>query len=242
MWVLIADDDLLVARSTAAILTQAGYKVELAPDGRNAIERLTTEHFDLFLCDWLMPDVDGTAVVRALKASGKNTPAIILTSALHGPLPLQHAQRVGADGFLQKPASSQALLNAVRSAITKRQAAREAAAAALPPAPAPAAPDGVATSPAGAPPPKAAPKGPPPAPKGPLPPSPKAAPIAANVPRPPPNAAAKTATPPRPSPLTAAATPAGKAASPRASSEAGDEPIAATVRSPTWPPDDRPKG
>lgn len=236
MWVLIADDDLLVARSTAAILTQAGYKVELAPGGRNAIERLTTEHFDLFLCDWLMPDVDGTAVVRALKASGKNTPAILLTSALHGPLPLQHAQRVGADGFLQKPANSQTLLNAVRSALAKRQAARDAAAAAMPPAPSPVTPAGATTSPA------AAPKGTP-SPKSPPPLPPQAIAQAAQA-RLFTNAAAK-ATPPTPKPAPPAATASGpgaggKAAPARAPNEASDEPIAATVRSPTWPPDERP--
>jgi CheY-like chemotaxis protein len=231
MWVLIADDDLLVARSTAAILMQAGYQVELAPGGRNAIERLTTEHFDLFLCDWLMPDVDGTAVVRALKASGKNTPAILLTSALHGPLPLQHAQRVGADGFLQKPANSQALLNAVRGALAKRQAARDAAAAAMPPAPMPVTPPGGATAPAGA-----APKGPPPLP-------PKATAQAAQG-RPLPNAAARAVVPtPKPAPPPAATAngpgAGGKAAPVRVPNEVSDEPIAATVRSPTWPPDER---
>ncbi len=192
MWVLIADDDVLVARSTAAILSHAGYQVELAPNGRNAIERLTKEHFDLFICDWLMPDVDGTAVVRALRSSDKPTPAIILTSALHGPLPLQHAQRVGADGFLQKPASSQALLNAVRGAMAKRQAARAAAAAAA------AAPPIV-----------------------------EAAPVA---PAPPPKAGAPA--------LAAAIAQAAEAhgkVSP--AGEANEEPLAATVRSPTWPPD-----
>jgi CheY-like chemotaxis protein len=225
MWVLVADDDLLVARSTAAVLSHAGYRVEIAPDGRKAIERLTQERFDLFLCDWLMPDVDGTAVVRALRASGKETPAIILTSALHGPLPLQHAQRVGADGFLQKPASSQALLNAVRSALAKRQAGRVFPAAAAgghrepvgfgsparPPRPTPAG-GGVAKA------------------------APGFGPAAGGLTK-------ATPAPVRPAPraITAALVRAAEAKSSanavRAVNEPLDEPIVATERSPTWPPD-----
>jgi twitching motility two-component system response regulator PilG len=120
MRVLIADDDAMAARAVATVLLKAGYQAEVAPDGRKALDRLSADRFDVLLCDWMMPDIDGTVVVRQVHGAPGSKPLMILVSAITGAPARAHALRVGADDYLEKPLTRDGLLGAIKSGLAKR--------------------------------------------------------------------------------------------------------------------------
>jgi CheY-like chemotaxis protein len=80
--ILAVDDDPAALDLIDAALQPEGFDVARATGGRDAIERATSEPFDLVVCDLLMPDVDGFDVVTALKADAttRDLPILILTA------------------------------------------------------------------------------------------------------------------------------------------------------------------
>jgi signal transduction histidine kinase/CheY-like chemotaxis protein len=80
--VLAIDDDPAALDLVDAALTPEGFEVVRATGGREGIDRATSEPFDLIVCDLLMPEVDGFAVVAALKDEpvARETPILVLTA------------------------------------------------------------------------------------------------------------------------------------------------------------------
>jgi PAS domain S-box-containing protein len=72
--VLVVDDEAEIAETLAEILTDAGYDVEIAADGRAALDRMERREFDLVLSDLRMPGLDGPGLYRALKARRRDWP------------------------------------------------------------------------------------------------------------------------------------------------------------------------
>ena len=62
--VLVADDDLSIRLLIEDILEQSGYRVELAEDGRDALRRVRQNPPDFIITDLVMPDMDGTELIR----------------------------------------------------------------------------------------------------------------------------------------------------------------------------------
>ena len=67
--VLVIEDEPALAEAVSAALTDAGYRVDRATDGQDALDRVRERVYDLILCDLAMPRVDGPAFYRALSAS-----------------------------------------------------------------------------------------------------------------------------------------------------------------------------
>ena len=112
---LIEDDDPL--RSVVReILAARGHAVTEAANGREALTLQAAGAFDLLILDIVMPEQDGLEVLQALRARGAGVKTIVTTgggrigaTALY----LTMAARLGAHRMLQKPFSSQVLLQAV---------------------------------------------------------------------------------------------------------------------------------
>jgi CheY-like chemotaxis protein/HPt (histidine-containing phosphotransfer) domain-containing protein len=100
------------------MLQKLGLSVDIAVDGRRAIESLTSAHYDAVLMDCQMPEMDGyevTRVVRALEAEGKlprrrqtRLPIIAMTAHSHGST-MSQCLSAGMDDFLTKPVNGAAL-------------------------------------------------------------------------------------------------------------------------------------
>lgn len=102
--VLIADDSPVDRFILQTMLERLGYRVVLAEDGQQAIERFLTEKPDLVFLDVLMPNVDGVEAASSIKeAAGEDfIPVIFLTSLVDAPS-LARCLDAGGDDFLSKP-------------------------------------------------------------------------------------------------------------------------------------------
>jgi CheY-like chemotaxis protein len=109
--VLVAEDNPVNQRVVQAMLTKLGYTVDLAEDGRRAVELALSRHYDVVLMDCQMPELDGFAATREIRAAGGAAgavPVIALTaSALASDEELCRA--AGMDDFLSKPVRRDAL-------------------------------------------------------------------------------------------------------------------------------------
>ena len=115
--VAIVDDDEAVRRSTAGLLKRAGHSVQTYADGAEFLAADLGEEVGCILLDMRMPNVDGLAVMRALRERGVTIPILVLTG--HGDVPLAvEAMRLGAVDFLEKPYPSAELREAIHRACT----------------------------------------------------------------------------------------------------------------------------
>jgi DNA-binding response OmpR family regulator len=102
--ILVVEDEPDIAFGIQQDLRLEGYKVELAADGRKAMEQVAKGAFDLILLDVMLPGKDGFAVCRELRRSGTRTPIVLLTARA------SEAEKVlglelGADDYVTKPFS-----------------------------------------------------------------------------------------------------------------------------------------
>jgi len=110
--VLVVDDEPYIGRIIQLKLEAGPYRVELAEDGRSALERLHSDlPIDLILLDIMMPHVSGLDVLAELRQipHRRETPVIMLTAKGHE-TDREQAARLGATDFLTKPFSPKKLL------------------------------------------------------------------------------------------------------------------------------------
>jgi len=109
--VLVVDDSLTVRRVTQRLLLREGYRVALAKDGLDALERLQEEQPAIVLSDIEMPRMDGFDLVRNLRSDSRwrKLPVIMITSRI-AQKHKDHATELGVDHYLGKPYSEEDLL------------------------------------------------------------------------------------------------------------------------------------
>lgn len=102
MRILVIEDDASHAGFIVDGLKQAGYNVDHANDGMEGLYMATEEHYDALIVDRMLPRLDGLAVIQALRATGKQTPALILSSLSKVEERIK-GLRQGGDDYLTKP-------------------------------------------------------------------------------------------------------------------------------------------
>lgn len=114
--ILVVDDSITVRRVTQRLLKREGYRVSLASDGLDALEKLQDEKPTLVLSDIEMPRMDGFDLARNIRADAKlhDLPIIMITSRI-APKHREHARALGVDHYLGKPYSEDELLGIIRS-------------------------------------------------------------------------------------------------------------------------------
>lgn len=111
--VLVAEDNPTNATLIERLLQKRGLTAELVPDGRQAVQRACSEHFDLVLMDCDMPNMDGITATAAIRKREQETgaarvPVVALTAnVMHGDR--EKCTASGMDGFLSKPLDIAAL-------------------------------------------------------------------------------------------------------------------------------------
>jgi len=117
--ILVVDDSITVRRVTQRLLKREGYRVALASDGLDALEKLQEEKPTVVLSDIEMPRMDGFDLARNIRGDAKlrDLPIIMITSRIAGKH-REHAKELGVDHYLGKPYSEEELLGLVRSYCT----------------------------------------------------------------------------------------------------------------------------
>jgi two-component system OmpR family response regulator len=121
MRVLLIEDDLDVAGYLAKGLGEHGHTVDQANDGKNGLFLATTEQYDVMVIDRMLPELDGLAIVRAVRANDNAAPVLIL-STLGEVDDRVEGLRAGADDYLTKPFAFSELL-ARLEALSRRATA-----------------------------------------------------------------------------------------------------------------------
>ena len=125
--VLVVDDSITVRRVTQRLLQREGYRVALAADGLQALERLQEERPTVVLSDIEMPRMDGFDLARNIRADGalRDLPIIMITSRI-AEKHREHAMELGVNHYLGKPYSDEELLSLVQHYARLEAAAAEA--------------------------------------------------------------------------------------------------------------------
>src|SRR5580765_1033915 len=100
--VLVVDDEATIRDLLSKTLALAEYDVDMAPDGRTALDRLRVIPYDLLITDLKMPGVDGLAVIREARRLKADIPVIIITGFSTEASAIE-AVNLGVSGYLTKP-------------------------------------------------------------------------------------------------------------------------------------------
>ena len=121
-WVLIVDDSVSVRKVASRQLENAGYQVDLAVDGLNAMELVHENVYDAIVTDLEMPRMHGFELISELRRhdATKDLPIIVITSRT-GEKHVVRAMELGADDCLGKPFTQEDLIARLRAAIEKRR-------------------------------------------------------------------------------------------------------------------------
>ena len=114
--VLVVDDEASIRDLLAKTLALAEYDVNVAPDGRSALERIRLYPYDLLIADLKMPGMDGLTVIREAKRYKADLPVIIITGFSTESSAIE-AVNLGVAGYLTKPFRVPQVLAAAAKAL-----------------------------------------------------------------------------------------------------------------------------
>jgi excisionase family DNA binding protein len=114
--VLVVDDEASIRDLLAKTLALAEYDVDVAPDGRSALDRMRMYPYDLLIADLKMPGMDGLSVIREAKRYKADLPVIIITGFSTESSAIE-AVNLGVAGYLTKPFRVPQVLAAAAKAL-----------------------------------------------------------------------------------------------------------------------------
>lgn len=114
--ILVVDDEASIRDLLSKTLALADYDVDLAPDGRTAIDRLRVVPYDLLITDLKMPGIDGLTVIREGRRLRPDIPVVIITGYSSEASAIE-AVNLGVSGYLTKPFRVPRVLAAAAKAL-----------------------------------------------------------------------------------------------------------------------------
>jgi signal transduction histidine kinase len=118
--ILVIDDDETLLATLAVALREAGYEVETTASGQEGLRRAGELLPDLILCDVHMPDIEGPTVLQALRGDPATADLqVVLMTGVQSNLPVRSGMDLGADDFLLKPFTVEALLQCVAARLRR---------------------------------------------------------------------------------------------------------------------------
>ena len=111
--ILFIDDEEHIRKSVGTYLERAGYDVDYAVDGEDGLLKYNPGMYAVVVCDKTMPKMLGDEVVQRIKKMSPKQPVVFLSSEVEW-FTEEDRQRIGADRYINKPASTNDILAAVR--------------------------------------------------------------------------------------------------------------------------------
>ncbi len=117
---ILIDDSISIRKMVGMFLSNAGYKVDVAVDGIDAIEKIAKTPYDLIITDLEMPRMHGYELIAEVRSGErtKHIPIIVLTSRA-GDKHYQKAMELGANEYIVKPVNEEMLLQSVSKFLAK---------------------------------------------------------------------------------------------------------------------------
>ncbi len=122
--ILIAEDDNELRQLFSHVLIKNGYSVVGVPNGQKALAAMETSYYDLIISDIMMPVMDGYELVRTIRASGYNTPVLMIT-ARDAFDDMREGFVSGTDDYMVKPVNVNELLLRVGALLRRAQIINE---------------------------------------------------------------------------------------------------------------------
>ncbi len=114
--ILVIDDDKSILRTLTRILQKAGYDIDIAETGKEAMEKFEKRKYNMALVDVRLPDMDGTDLLINMKESLRNTIKIMITGFPSLETGVK-ALDSGADAYLVKPVRPEELLTLIEEKL-----------------------------------------------------------------------------------------------------------------------------
>lgn len=124
MRILVAEDDQVIADFVSQGLREAGYAVDVAPTGTDALRKAHDGGYDAAVMDVMLPELDGLSVIEQLRAKKNQMPVLIL-SARHTVDDRVKGLQAGGDDYLTKPFAFAELLARLQALLRRSGGATE---------------------------------------------------------------------------------------------------------------------
>ena len=113
--VLLVEDEAMLLLFASMTLEDDGHEVLTASNGRRGLERARAEKIDVIVTDFMMPEMDGLAMLAALRAEGRDVPAIMVTAIPRDQLPITDGPPF--DDYMGKPYDETVLAARIRALV-----------------------------------------------------------------------------------------------------------------------------
>jgi len=124
MKLLVAEDEKTLAKAIKAILVKEHYLVDVANDGREALDYIESVEYDGLILDIMMPLIDGITLTRTIREKGISTPVLLLTAKSEIDDKIEGLD-AGADDYLTKPFDARELCARVRAMLRRQPSIEE---------------------------------------------------------------------------------------------------------------------
>ena len=114
--ILLVEDEESLAEGLKYNLTEEGYRVTLAVDGKKAMEQFRSQSFDLVILDIMLPYLNGFEVTQKMREKDPQIPILILT-ARAGQKDRLKGLEIGADDYMAKPASAEEITESIKGLL-----------------------------------------------------------------------------------------------------------------------------
>ena len=119
--ILVAEDNKLIQETLVFKLNKDGYEVVKAIDGKECLEHLRSEKYDLLITDLFMPFVNGHEIIATVRSEMKSNLPILVLSAAGAEETVLKAFELGADDYMIKPFSLSELSIRVKKLIAPKE-------------------------------------------------------------------------------------------------------------------------
>src|SRR5680860_1058703 len=118
MKILVTEDELQVLKMVTRRLSEEGYVVDTAEDGKVSLDLINTYKYDCIVLDIMLPSIDGLSIIQSVRAKKINTPILLLT-AKSSVSDRVKGLEIGADDYLIKPFSLDELVARVKTLLRR---------------------------------------------------------------------------------------------------------------------------